>query len=128
MEHIGKLRRCISFATNSTLRRVLQKITDCPIDSVSYRSHLTSLDWLIIFFLQSVQLVVFPFDVYVELPYSFQSQLFSLHENLHGVLHEVIGYLDCLWCHCGREHTYLHMGRQCHEDIMDLFRKAPVAK
>ena len=60
----------------------------------------------------------------VELLDSFQSQLLVLHQDLHGILHELLSHLHNLRRHSGREKTDLNICREVLENLSDFINKA----
>mmetsp|Transcript_20120 Transcript_20120/g.44381 ORF Transcript_20120/g.44381 Transcript_20120/m.44381 type:complete len:227 (+) Transcript_20120:61-741(+) len=67
--------------------------------------------------------VHFPFlflNCHIELPDTFQGQFILLHQNAHGISHKLGGHVQDLWCHGGREKTYLNIWRKALENVVDL--------
>jgi hypothetical protein len=60
----------------------------------------------------------------VELLDTVEGELLVLHQDLHGVLHELLSHLDDLGRHGGREEADLDVGGERLEDLSDLVDKA----
>ena len=69
---------------------------------------------------QSVQLPFLLFDRDVELFDTFQGQFVPLHENPNRLSHELLGHLEHIRRHCGREENDLGVLRKELEDLVDL--------
>ena len=93
-----KSRARILSVSQSTLRRVLAKMTDCVIASVSYRVA------------QGVELPVLLVDVDVELLDTLEGELVALHENAHRLRHELSRDLERLGRHRRGEDANLDLG------------------
>lgn len=61
----------------------------------------------------------------VELLDTVQRQLLVLHQDLHRVLHELVGHLHDLWGHGRREQADLDVVGQVFEDFSDFVDEAP---
>ena len=60
----------------------------------------------------------------VELLDTVEGQLLVLHQDLDGVLHELLSHLHDFWRHSGREEADLDVSRQVFEDLSDFVNKS----
>mmetsp|Transcript_32648 Transcript_32648/g.75512 ORF Transcript_32648/g.75512 Transcript_32648/m.75512 type:complete len:225 (-) Transcript_32648:263-937(-) len=69
---------------------------------------------------QSLHLPIFLLNGDVELPDTLQGQLILLHEDAHGIPHELRGHVQDLRGHSCGEQADLNIGWQALEDVVDL--------
>jgi len=74
---------------------------------------------------QRVQLPLLPVHVHVELLDTLQSQLISLHQDLHRLVHELPGDFKSFWWHGGGEHAHLKLLGKKLEDVVNLILESP---